>query len=76
MNLCKNCKYFNRGPWGYELCEHPKFMEALADPVNGGNRAYCKILRKYEVKEGGCGVNGDYWEKRITFWGKLWNKLK
>lgn len=67
MNFCKDCKYFEKGGWGYHLCTHPKFMIEYADPVTGEGRVYCQIMRKYEIEAGGCGVNGDYWEKRVSF---------
>jgi len=73
--LCKNCKFYQPSNIHYEfaVCTHP-ILDEYCDPVSGERNSFCKILRKWSVDDGGCGKEAHYYEKRLSWWEKLWNK--
>lgn len=70
MNLCKDCKYFTKPIGLLEYCSHPS-LEKDVNLVNGDYKLhYCFDER---ANWGSCKPEGINWEKRVSWWKKLWN---
>ena len=76
LKLCKDCTFCKKGV-GIEYCINPIFPQTL-DPVNGTyNKNYCCNLRMHftaGTSIGLCGTEAKYFQKRVSWWKKLWNK--
>jgi hypothetical protein len=57
MNLCKDCKYFER-PFlhskKFAKCKHPRYC----NPIDGSGGVYCDIVRECDSNTYDCGREG------------------
>ena len=77
IKLCKNCKFFKETAF-MGKCENPIFPKQF-DVVTGEYYSnLCSHLRsKHQINGysyGLCGPEARHFEKRLTWWEKLWNK--
>ena len=74
--FCKNCKFFEQGVL-FDLCVNPVFPK-LTNMVTGDYYPnFCSDLRMEHQVDGYsyglCGPEAQHYEKRLSWWEKLWN---
>lgn len=77
LKLCKNCKFYHPNEY-VDSCDNPIFPKRK-DLVSGYTLPnYCMDLRADFTNErtihGLCGPEARHFEKRLTWWEKLWKK--
>ena len=75
--FCKNCKFFKAGAI-VDCCENPIFPKRTNVVSGEYHPNFCSDLRMTRQLEGYsyglCGPEARYYEKRLSWWGRLFNK--
>jgi hypothetical protein len=75
--LCKNCKFYHPNEY-VDSCDNPIFPKRTNVVTGEVDSNFCFQLRMKHQLEGYsyglCGPEAHYYEKRLSWWEKLWNK--